>query len=311
MKLTRYVVPFDCTEVLELWGNVFGAAEAALEKPQIDGSEATENLDIVYTAAEGDTLLGTVHATIPKHAPTLCGLSGMCTVPQSRGKGLGRLLFATILEEIDRLGVETTFLGTSNPVAAKLYHSLGFSFLPGSNVMVRHTHDDTVDFTKRTYAPIPEAVRIVSGSPAMRIPLIPLVLHRGSQKLLDCNTGLLNSSLATQVSCMGLYPRYDALRKQGGNLWGAVSETGVLGAVASAVKTELGVRADFFCCDSFLAGIPCLLDACSQTFGELYLHLAEMDTAKRSLAESLGFRTKEALSLQAGAFTFPGLIYTR
>lgn len=311
MKLTRYIAPFDCKDVLQLWGEIFGEAEAALEKPQIDGSEISENLDIVYVATEGNALLGAIHATIPHICPSMCGLSGMCTTKASRGKGLGKILFTKILEEIDQRGVETTFLGTGNPIASKLYHSLGFSFLPGSYVMVRYSKGDTVDFTRRNYNSVPKVISVVSDTPSMRIPLIPLVLHRGQYKLLDYNTKILSSEEMVQLSCMGLYPRYAALQKQGGHFWGATNENGVLGAVASAAVTEQGIRADFFCCDSFSIAIPELLDKCGRTLGTFYLHLAKMDTEKRLLAESMGFKVEAESDLQIGSYSLPGLIYQK
>lgn len=305
MELTRYTSPCDCSAALQLWADTFGAAEAALEAPQLDGSECGHNLDILYVATEGDTLLGTIHATIPHGCPTLAGLSGMCTAPAARGTGLGRILFTKILEEIDSLGVETAYLGTGNPIASKLYHSLGFSFLPGSNVMVRYKCGDTVDFTRRFFAPAPTQVQILPGNPGMRIPLIPLVLHRGSLTVLDGNTGLMSSRLLTQTSCMGLYPRYAALP----GFWGAVSETGTLGAVASIAENEEMV-ADFFCCDSFADTVPQLLDACFRA-GATCLHIADLDEHKVAIVQKLGFRPCEPTAIQVGAFTLPATVYRK
>ena len=307
MELTRYTSPCDAAAVLRLWADTFGAAEAALEAPQLDGSECDHNLDILYVATEGDTLLGTIHATIPHRCPTLAGLSGMCTAPAARGTGLGRILFTKILEEIDSLGVETAYLGTGNPIAAKLYHSLGFSFLPGSNVMVRYKRGDTVDFTRRVFDPVPTQVRILPGDPSLRIPLIPLVLHRGSLKVLDRNTGLMSSREMLQRSCMGLYPKYAALS----GFWGAVSDTGTLGAVASIAPGEAGETvADFFCCDSFIQTLPQLLDICRQQ-GATCLHIADHDTGKQALATQLGYRPCESTAIQVGAFTLPAKVYRK
>ena len=306
MELIRYTSPCDCSAALALWADTFGPAEAALEAPQLDGSECEHNLDILYLATEGDTLLGTIHATIPQSFPTVAGLSGMCTVPQSRGTGLGRILFTKILEEIDSLGVQTAYLGTGNPIAAKLYHSLGFSFLPGSNVMVRYKSGDTVDFTRRVFEPAPTTVDILPGSPAMRIPLIPLVLHRGRLKVLDRNTGLMSSREMLQPSCMGLYPKYAALP----GFWGAVSETGVLGAVASIAPAEGDMVADFFCCDSFAHTAAALLDTCTQA-GATCLHIADHDEAKQTLVRQLGYRPCGPTAIQTGAFTLPATVYRR
>jgi len=305
MELTRYTSPCDCSAALQLWEQTFGAAEAALEAPQLDGSECGHNLDILYVATEGNTLLGTIHATIPHRCPTLAGLSGMCTAPAARGTGLGRILFTKILEEIDNLGVETAYLGTGNPIAAKLYHSLGFSFLPGSNVMVRYKCGDTVDFTRRIFGPAPTQVQILPGDPSMRIPLIPLVLHRGSLKVLDRNTGLMSSREMLQRSCMGLYPKYAALP----GFWSAVGEAGTLGAVASIAKNEEMV-ADFFCCDSFTDTVPQLLDTCCE-HGATCLHIADYDDQKRAIVQALGYRPCEPTAIQIGAFTLPATVYRK
>lgn len=113
---------------MDLWKNTFGEAEANLETPQIDGSELDNNMDILYLAEDGQTLAGSIHATLPNHARTLCGLSGMCVAPRYRGIGLSRTLFAHMMSYLEGSGTNAFFLGTNNPIAAKLYASFGFGF---------------------------------------------------------------------------------------------------------------------------------------------------------------------------------------
>jgi GNAT superfamily N-acetyltransferase len=173
MELIRRTVPYDATAALKLLEDTFGYEEVVVEGPQLLGKEVAVNTDLVWEAWEDEKLLGTIHATIPKSFPTICGLSAMATHPSARGKGLGRILFAKIIEEYESQGVTAAFLGTSNPIAAKLYHSLGFSFLPGSHVMVRYAKGDTVDFVREYYAPVRESCRILKDDSAIRIPLIP------------------------------------------------------------------------------------------------------------------------------------------
>ena len=76
---------------------MFGAEEAALERVQLDGSEAADNLDFALAAWDGDRPVGAVHATIPRRTCDLAGLSGMCVVPERRGKGLARALFGAMV----------------------------------------------------------------------------------------------------------------------------------------------------------------------------------------------------------------------
>lgn len=286
MELIRRTAPYAASAVLRLLEDTFGIEEVLVEAPQLAGEEAAVNRDIVWEAWEDGHLLGSIHATIPLAIPSICGLSAMATAPAARGKGLGRLLFAKILEEIDSQGVETAFLGTSNPIAAKLYHSMGFSFLPGSHIMVRYRHGDTVDFCRRYFGAAVEDFRILSDSSSIRIPLIPLTALGSNTQVLDINTGLFHRDFVTQRSCMGLYPRYRTLISGGGHFYCAVDSRGILGALLSTLPTEQGLRADFFCCDSFRGSLPLLLEACGEA---VYLQIAEGDTKKQALAARLGF----------------------
>ena len=286
MELVRRIVPYDASAALKLLEDTFGYDEVVVEAPQLMGKEVAVNSDVVWEAWEGDQLVGTIHATIPRGCPTICGLSAMATHPSVRGKGLGRILFAKIIEEFESQGVTTAFLGTSNPIAAKLYHSLGFSFLSGSHVMVRYSHGDTVDFCREHYTAVREDCHILTDDSSIRIPMIPLTLMGGITKVLDVNTGLFHRDFVTQRSCMGLYPRYEALLQQGGHFYAAVDDSGVMGALLSTMPTEQGVRADFYCCDGFAKLLPKLLSACKE---DVYLQIAECDIKKQELGNTLGF----------------------
>ena len=286
MELIRRVVPYDATAALKLLEDTFGYEEVVVEAPQLMGAEVAVNNDIVWEAWEGDQLVGTIHTTIPKCYPSICGLSAMATHPSVRGKGLGRILFAKIIEEFESQGVTTAFLGTSNPIAAKLYHSLGFSFLSGSHVMVRYAKGDTVDFVREHYTPVRKVCHITKDDSAIRIPMIPLILMGSNTTVLDVNTGLFHRDFVTQRSCMGLYPRYDALLKKGGHFYAAADENGVLGAILSTMPTDDGIRADFFCCDGFVDLLPQLFAECED---DIYLQVAECDIKKQELAKALGF----------------------
>jgi GNAT superfamily N-acetyltransferase len=289
--------------------DTFGHEEVVVEAPQLMGKEVAVNTDIVWEAWEGDQLVGTIHTTIPKSCPTICGLSAMATHPSVRGKGLGRILFAKIIEEFESQGVTTAFLGTSNPIAAKLYHSLGFSFLSGSHVMVRYCKGDTVDFVREHYTPVREICQITKDDSAIRIPMIPLILMGSNTTVLDVNTGLYHRDFVTQRSCMGLYPRYDALLSKGGHFYAAVDEMGVLGAMLSTMPTSDGIRADFFCCDGFQGLLPRLLDACEDS---VYLQIAQCDRKKQEMAQKLGFSPiEESKMLPCGDVWLPFYIWKK
>lgn len=299
MEITRHISPFACRDVEVLLSRVFGDGSAP-EDPILRGSEARENLDIIYTACDGDTLLGTVRATIPKGDGTLCGISDVCTAPAARGMGLGKRLFRILTDEVMASGVEAAFLGTANPIAAKMYHSCGFAFLPGSNVMARFAAGDWVDFIKRRYETPPTAVRIVPGDASMRISSIPLILHRNGLCVLDCNAGQFSTEFATQLACMGVYPRYESVCSRGGRFWGAVGADETLGAMASVLPTDAGLRADVTWGAAWTEAAAQLLRRCEQETGGVYLLIADADTRKQTLAKELGYAPGEASVLNHG-----------
>ena len=309
MELIRRTVPYDASAALKLLEDTFGYEEVVVEAPQLMGKEVAVNRDVVWEAWEGDQLVGTIHATIPKDCPTICGLSAMATHPSVRGKGLGRILFAKIIEEFESQGVTTAFLGTSNPIAAKLYHSLGFAFLSGSHVMVRYAKGDTVDFVRDHFTPVRESCKITKDDSAIRIPLIPLVLMGGNTTVLDVNANLYHRDFVTQRSCMGLYPRYDSLLNNGGHFYAASDVKGILGAMLSTMPTDNGIRADFFCCDGFVDLLPQLFAECKD---DIYLQIAECDIKKQELAKKLGFSpVGETSMLPCGDVWLPFKIYKK
>ena len=310
MEIIRQEAPFDSTDAVGLWTEIFGREEALFEKPQIDGSETEYNRDVMYLAYENGQIVGTIHATFPKKAPAFCGLSGMCTHPQVRGTGLGRILFEKIVLEADANGAEYTFLGTSNPLAAKLYHSCGFSFLPGTNIMARFKTGDRFDMDRRFFRERPAKIMIEEGTPAERIPLIPLAAYRGPFFLMDANTGVFTSDAVNQVSCMGLYPRYADLAAGGGR-WFTAEDTAakVPGALLSAVPAEGRVRADFFCADGFFDAVPELL---SRVSGEdVFFEVSVRDEKKQELLRENGYHPGEEKMVSVREFMIPCITYEK
>ena len=312
MELKRMVAPFDATEALAHLEQIFGIQERLLETCQLNGSETTFNKDIVYLAYENDTLLGMIHATIPVNTPYLAGLSAMFTTEAARGKGIGKILFEKIVEEVSSHDVRLAVLGTDNPIAAKLYAKFGFGFCPGSCVMARFSEGNMADFGKAHYQKVCGNIEISKGSPAMRIPIIPLVLQRDYGLILDINTGIFNSSIITQRSCMSLFPRYEALRAQGGDYYMAFDQTGTLGAISSvSPQTDGSFRADFFALSSFESSIASMICKIEKNFGKVYFEIARNDNAKERILQENGFHAIGESYCATNDFMIPTTKYSR
>lgn len=312
MELKRFIAPFDAPEALEGLEEIFGIEERLLEEVQLNGSESEYNKDIVYLAYEDNTLLGMIHATIPKNSPHLAGLSAMFTTKEARGKGLGNILFGKIVEEVSNQGARLTLLGTGNPVAAKLYAKFGFAYCSGSYVMVRFSEGDMVDFAKDYYQTPKGKIEVQRGNQAMRIPIIPLVLQKDFGLILDINTKIFNSTTITEPSCMGLFPRYINLRNCGGDYFMAFDEAGTLGAVGSVLPMENGTyRGDFFSLPSFESILPDLIEKIEEGFDKIYFEIAESDKNKARILEANEFKPFENAFFKSGDLIIQTVKYSR
>lgn len=310
MEIIRYTSPFEYDQVLLLIEQTFGKSEAMLELPQMNGAESEFNTDWIYVAMEDGELLGSVHATIPKKNSVYCGVSGVCTAPAARGKGVAKTLFGRMMADIDAAGVRVSVLGTGNMVASKLYSSYGFRYLLCSGVMVRLIGYDIVDFMGKTFSNPGDSLNIVNGSPDLRIPIIPLAMLAG-QGMLDCNTNLFGRGFFSQTCCMSLFQRYLTLENNGGQYFGAIGENGMLGAMASILPTEKGVRADVFYAGTFAAAAEQLLKKCEDAGGDVYLQILNTDKGKISIAEELSYHAVEDVMQSNGGWMAPAKIYRK
>ena len=311
MELKRFSVPFEAEEMLSFLADIFGEEERALESPQLLGEETPYNTDIVYQAYEGGMLLGAVHATIPKHDCQIAGLSAMFTTPAARGKGVGKLLFRAILDELDESGVRAVFLGTENPIAENMYASFGFRYLYGSAVMIRTNGCDAVSFFKERFSTAEGSLSVTDGSADARIPIIPLALSRLAFKVYDANVSIAPPDIMTQGSCMGLFPRYASLKDRGA-YYTAYDTRGVLGAVSTAVKNEEGGCCfDLFFAPTFEGAAPLLLDRAIQFAKgkKIYMNIAECDEKKAALARALGFAPSDSAVISIKDALFPSKLF--
>jgi GNAT superfamily N-acetyltransferase len=299
-------------ELIEFWQNLFGVSYAP-SRPLYEGAETRWNLDRLWTARLAGEMAGTTHLTVSKADPALGGLGEVGTAPALRGRGIARALCLEALGAFEHLGGGALFLGTVNPVAHRLYESLGWQDVPGSRVMVRLKEATTpLDYLESLFRGA-DPLRCVEGSPAERIPMIPLVVAPHPWQVLDANVPLFSTRAALQTSCMGLYPRYEALRQRGGT-WHALYSGVRLVGLATAAPAEGCCRVDGFVQARFMAGWPILMretlqGAHERGFADCVARVSPEDLERRSLFEQLGFEAGgPAEDIAHGDTRFPALL---
>lgn len=289
MELIRHEIPFESRGYLELLGRIFGQEEADLERIQVNGSENAYNEDIAFTVEDGGEVLGTSHITFSGQDRRIAGLSGLCTDPRIRGTGMGKKLFGAMVEEADAHQVEASFLGTNNPMAAELYAGFGYAYIPGTYTMARFSGTNRFRFFRR-FLEKPERVEIRKLDPGFRIPVVPLLLNEGPGFLMDSNAGIFNNREVTQVSTMGLYPKYLEIARNGGEVFGLCSADGLAGGLVSVRRGQERPTADFFVCPGFSEESIRLIRAVREAEPEAVFAVSEADSAKQEVLLSAGWK---------------------
>jgi len=208
--------PIDDTikqKLLRFWENHFNTNYSWLV-PVLEGEEAEYNEDIFYLFEDGDKIISTVHMTINKKSG-LAGLGEVATDPEYGGKGFAYNLCKCAIEEYDKNYGQAIFLGTVNPIAARLYRKFNWLYLSGTKVMAR---------TNRTELPEEFLINLFKSietttlglnklTPDARVNIIPAMVFPNRWIVLDILAGKLSTRYYEQKSCLGLYNSYAELAK--------------------------------------------------------------------------------------------------
>jgi GNAT superfamily N-acetyltransferase len=282
-------------ELASFWEAAFGASYEKF-RPVLGGAERGLNRNILYVLRDDSKLVGTTQLTISCSNPRLGGLGEVATAPSHRGRGIGGALSIQARDEFLERGGEALFLGTVNPDAARLYHRLGWRKLPSANVMCMVGAERSVeDFLVEYFRSGEGEVNVAPGSAACRIDMIPLILCPHDDRILDANVNLFSTRYAVQSSCMGLFPRYEALRDGGGEWFAARAVDGQFVGLATARQQDDGaVQIDGFVHRNFQNAAHDLLRECVQWAdargaNQCLAEVARGDEQKCALLESLGF----------------------
>ena len=213
------------------------------------GEENRWNRTNIYRHISEEQTISTAIVISPFALPSLGGLGEVSTAPRFRGKGLAARICKQLVEDFQRTEGLALFLGPVNPDAARIYECLGWQHINGSKLMVNLSgSDDYDDFIRRYFATsIPS--QICRAKPGSRIPIIPLVLFPHAWSILDSNISLYSTNVEPQLSCLGLYRRYDYLRTRGQGEWFTLitEEAKVLGISSAVYKGDNRYQVDGFC----------------------------------------------------------------
>lgn len=283
-------------EVTRFWEEIFASSYAGFID-QLGGSESGDNRNCVYLVREGERLLGTCCLTISRTLPQLGGLGEVATLPQYRRRGIAALLCEQARNDFRRQLGQALFLGTGNPEAARVYHRLGWRKLAGANVMALIARGGSPEDFLVDYFSGDAGATIAPGGAADRIPMIPLIVSPHDWQVLDANVEVHSTRYATQSSCMGLYPRYQALARDGRGAWFAArTGAGRLVGLSSVRLGESGsCQVDGFTHRNYEHAWPDLIEAAAG-WGREHRATASLatlsveDEDKGSRFEALGFR---------------------
>ena len=286
-------------ELQEFWKGIFGfSAEHPPDvAPEVFlGSEVEHNRLHVYLERRADTLAGTCTRTVSREVPILGGFGEVATQPALRRSGIASRLCGRAVEEFRAAGGRALFLGTNSPAASRVYHRLGWRKLAGADVMANISSGDSPEAFLVDYFRKPGEAAVVPATPAVRIPMIPLLHAPHDWQVLDANAGMYSTRYCVQYSCMGLYRRYLAAVAGGAGDWYcARTPDGRVVGLATACGSGAACRVDGFAHPYFAAAWQDLMAAAMQRAaergaGECRAVVCVEDEEKRALFEGLGFR---------------------
>ena len=265
MELERHEAPIPdrlADELVGFWEALYGASYDAF-RAMLRGSEVLHNSDIVYVHRQAGRVVGTCHLTAAKAVPGIAGLGEVGTAADYRRRGIGHELCKAARDDFRESGGEAIFLGTANPDAARLYERLGWRSILGSNVMVSITIDAPPETFLAEYFRGGGGAIVSKGSPADRVPMIPLIVHPHEWRVLDANTKIYSTRHAVQESCMGLYPRYEVVAAGGKGAWFAARTAQGKTVGLGTVRIEDGrhARIDAFVHGRFMSAWEALVRA--------------------------------------------------
>jgi len=305
-------------ELLAFWKQAYDEPNTWIADV-LTGNQEHLNRNIMYLAQDSAEVVAACRLTISRSDQRLGLLGEVATATEHRGRHLAHRLCRSAAEDFDRENGQALFLGTGNPIAAKVYSRLGWRFLAGTAVMLRVKEQLPEEFLVDYFrGGLDLAVTISPAGAGLWANMVSLLVTPHDWVALDANAAMLSTRYYRQQSCEGLYPRYNAVETSG--TWFSLTRAdGAVVGLASAM-----IPADRRCCvDAFTHAhyqnewLGPLYQAAidwAQSRGAESVHTtcAPLDHLKQAAIESLGFRpTNEESQLELFGNVLPLRIFEK
>ncbi len=247
----------------------------------------------------------------PDDDPSLSCFGEVYTAPEYRGKGLAKELNGFAVQHFEQSGGKLMMLATGNPVAAKLYGSLGFVAYPEG--FMRRLTPGCESFLQDYFAVGEIKTRQVRYGD---MPRVVVLLNEPNPWVSACvSAGIYSPNWYRHNRCGSLFA---PLWRRTKGLWlGMYSQSGAMvGYVtmepACSMDTPGHVILDMFMHPAFVGNAGTLLQAAmhwgrEQGIASYGAYLAQADAEKTAFFEQAGFspKTKGAWDIRLGEQTLP------
>ena len=303
--LKTYTIPISqkkSSNLYDLWiKNGFeNEKNIDINKSLLSGSEVQSNLIKLYVYENKDHILSSAVILMNIQNPSIAAIGEVCTSLNSRGKGLANSLCEKIIEDyFSNYQNNAIFLGTVNPIAEKIYKSLGWKNIDNSLVMFNSKNQDDFESFLNKYNKNELRKHISEGNSNFRLSIIPFVLSIRSNNQIDLNSkiNLINKT----SSCLGLFNKYESLQFRQGK-WFSLSddENRIFSIVSYLEEHNKSFRIDglfnkFYYDDSKKLIKFLVNKLVNQKANKIYAEIYKKDELKLQLFHELGFTEENNL----------------
>ncbi len=302
--LKTYTIPITAHQIKDLynlWINHGFENELNIDinKNLLTGIENNVNSIKLYTYQNKSSIQSTAIIVANNQNPSISALGEVCTSIEFRGNGYAKKLCKKIVDDYFSIDErEGIFLGTVNPVAKKIYESLGWQSISNSNVMFNSKEKKTFENFLGQYYDCDLKRTISGGNSNFRISIIPFVLSLRSKNQIDLNSKI--NLIHDSSGCLSLYNKFDFINKKQGKWFCVSNNQNKIFSIASYLADDgKNIRLDglfnsLWDVETFKLLTYLIMDIKKNNPKSIYAEIYEKDKVKFKLFSELGFVEKES-----------------